>query len=138
MALEAANKFSNRYSEGQEICWNVDTDYFKRYGPGIYLFFVFVKYLAVLFCILAVIYTAAIIINCLKGTGFNSIVSSTAVKIAKTSIGNLNPSPQSISVLDSQTSNNYKLANSIPDLISSFLFLLFHIFWEIRSDKLTE
>jgi len=89
-----ANKLSNRYSQGEEVSCNVGPDYFKKYGPGIYLFFVFTKYLAVLFCILGVIYIAPTVFNCVKGTGFNSMISSTGVQVAKTTVGNLNPQPQ--------------------------------------------
>jgi hypothetical protein len=91
LAIEKANKLSNRYSQGEEVSCNVDLDYFKKYGPGIYLFFVFTKYIALLFCILGIVYLAPIIFNVTKGSGFNSTISSTAVQFAKTTVGNLNP-----------------------------------------------
>lgn len=136
--MQNVKKLSNRYHHDEEVSCNVDVEYFKKYGPGIYLFFTFTKKVSILFVIMALIYMVGIVFNYYKGTGFSSMVSSLGTYLAQTTVGNLNSTPQAATSLDATSSKNYKLFNAVPDLAASFLFLLFYLYWEYKSDKLTE
>lgn len=48
-------KKMNRYYKGKEVEFGVDLEHFKIYGPGIYLFFSFLKSLTVAFLFMSII-----------------------------------------------------------------------------------
>lgn len=66
------------------------------------------------------------------------MISSLGVYIAQTTVGNLSNNPTGQTTLDESTSNRYKMANAIPNLAISLIVLAFYIYWEVKSDKLSE
>ncbi len=81
---------------------------------------------------------APIIFNFITGDAYGGMISSFGVYIAQTTVGNLSNNPIGATTLDESTSNKYKMANAIPNLVISFLVLAFYIYWEVKSDKLSE
>ena len=79
---------SNQYLNGKKISYCIGVDHFKNYGPGIYLFFLFIKKTIFLFCILTVIDLIPLIYNYANGNGFDTSLSSFQVYIAKSMMGN--------------------------------------------------
>lgn len=45
----------NRYYKGEEVPYCTDLEHFKMYGPGLYLFFRFVRALALVFFMMSFI-----------------------------------------------------------------------------------
>jgi hypothetical protein len=87
---------------------------------------------------MSLIYLIPLISNSINATAYDSMASSIGIYFAKTTIGGLNPTPFTTSSLSQSSSQKYKMMNAIPDLIAILLFLVFCIYWEIKSDKLTE
>jgi len=71
-----------------------------------------------------------IIYNSVNGSAFqNDITGGFGVSLAKTSVANFNSDTDKVSQMDRDTSLKNKLANIIPDIIVSLLFLGFYIYW---------
>jgi hypothetical protein len=79
-----------------------------------------------------------VVLNATSGDAFSNMIKTFGVYFARTTIGNLNPSPDGPSTIDSAASNKYKLENAIPDILMSLAFLAFYLYWEVKSDRLTE
>lgn len=99
------------------------------YGPGIYLFFKFLKRTAIFFLILACISLIPSIYNYLQGSALSTYKSSSNIYFAKTTIANFS----------SSTSNDYdKLMNTVSDIVIALGLLAFYFDWLLQSDRLTE
>lgn len=77
------------------------------------------------------------VLNAANGDAFSNMIKTLGVYFARTTIGNLNPSPSGPSNIDSATSHKYKSENVIPDILMSVAFLVFYLYWEVKSDRLT-
>jgi hypothetical protein len=55
LAMANTKKKMNRYYKGKEVDFGVDLEHFKIYGPGIYLFFSFLKSLTIAFLFMSII-----------------------------------------------------------------------------------
>jgi hypothetical protein len=138
VAVEHISALTNRYQNGEEVPWNVDVEHFKQYGTGVYLFFHLTKRLALLFAVFALLAVIPVAINSTNGDAFSGMVKTFGVYFARTTVGNLNNNPSTATTLNSETSQKYKLENAVPDLIICFAFLAFYLYWEVKSDQLTE
>lgn len=120
----------NRYWKGEEIGIDQDLEHFKIYGPGIYLFFSFLKSLTVIFLLMSIVELVPVIYNYVSGTALSTMTASTTYYFAKTTIGNL-ASTQSNAQLN-------KLMNVVPDMVCIFVFICFYFHWLHRGSALTE
>ena len=105
-------------------------EHFKNYGPGIYLFFLFIKKAIVLFCILAALDLIPLIYNYVEGNGFGDSITSFQVFAAMSMMGN--------HVSDGEYSSNEvrdKLLVAIPDMVSIVVFMGFYFYWSITYKK---
>lgn len=111
----------------------VDLEHFKIYGPGIYLFFHFMKKVSILFLLLVLCSILPIVYNYLNGTALSNFTSSNNTYFAKTSIANFDSSTTT-----TDNSKNQKLFNAVPDLVICALILIFYFYWSYRSNTLSE
>lgn len=78
------------------------------------------------------------IYNLCAGSGFTSAQSSLSIYAAQLSVANLAPNAGGVPTADYGINLKNKLLNIIPDMITCCMFLGFYMFWEIKSDKLTD
>lgn len=116
----------------------MDVEHFKQYGTGVYLFFHLMKRLALLFGVLAIVAIIPVAINATNGDAFSNMIKTMGIYFARTTVGNLNSNPDKPNSIDSETSRRFKLENAVPDLFICFAFLAFYLYWEVRSDRLTD
>lgn len=74
----------------------------------------------------------------MTGSAYSGMIANFGVYIAQTTVGNLSNNPTGSTTLDESTSSKYKMANALPNLAISLLVLAFYIYWEVKSDKLSE
>jgi hypothetical protein len=129
--MENTKKKMNRYYKGKEVSLWVDLEHFKIYGPGIYLFFCFLKSLTVAFFLMSIIELSPIIYNYLNGSALSTMTISINYYFAKTTLAALSPGTSS-----SQTQD--KLVNVIADMICIFIFICFYFFWLKWGNSLTD
>lgn len=78
----------------------------------------------------AIIQIIPLVYNYTVGHAFDKdIVGGTGVSLARTSIANFNSNPTAECDLSEDASKNHKLANAIPDILVSLLFLGFYLYW---------
>lgn len=109
---------------------DVDLEHFKVYGPGIYLFFTFLKTITIVFGLMSIVELAPIIYNYLEGNGLSTLTTSLNYYFAKTTIGNISSTSSSFPTQD-------KLINVVADMACIFIFIIFYFFWLRRGNKLT-
>lgn len=109
----------------------MELDHFKMYGPGIYLFFNFMKSLTVAFLLMSIIELVPIIYNYFSSNGLTNLTSSANYYLALTTIAAYNSSSDNHSTQD-------KFLNTIPDLVVSIIFFIFYFYWLHKSEVLTE
>lgn len=120
----------NRYYKGEEVSIGVDLEHFKRYGPGIYLFFSFLKSLTVAFFLMSVLELIPIIYNYLQEGALTNMTVSLNYYFAKTTIAAFSPSTSSFPSQD-------KLINVVSDMVCILVFIIFYFFWLKRGNLLT-
>lgn len=77
----------NRFYKGKEIGMDADLEHFKVYGPGIYLFFSFLKSLTYAFLAMSVVKLAPCLFNYFQGNGLSNLSLTVNYYFAKTTIG---------------------------------------------------
>ena len=112
----------NRYCKGEEVPVCCDIEHFKMYGPGIYLFFAFIKRLMVVFMLMSLVELIAVIYNYLQGNGLQNISVTYNYYYSKMSIGSFDTSADGYSYRN-------KLLNVIVDMVVVFMFLVFYFYW---------
>jgi hypothetical protein len=121
----------NRFYKNEEVSLWVELDHFKMYGPGIYLYFNFMKSLTVAFLLMSIIELIPIIYNFFSCNGLTNLTVSANYYLASTSIAAYDSSS------DNHSRQN-KFLNTIPDLVVSIIFLIFYFYWLHKSEVLTE
>lgn len=121
----------NRYHKGQEISCDVDLEYFKIYGPGIYLFFSFLKNVTVIFFLMSIVQLIPIIYNYIAGNGLSTLTISLNYYFARTTIA-------AFSASTSTSPSQDKLINVVSDMFCILIFIVFYFFWLNRGNQLTE
>lgn len=101
------------------------------YGPGIYLFFNFMKNLVLAFLLMSIIELVPIIYNFFSSNGLTNSTSSASYYIALTTIAAYDSSSDNQSTRD-------KYLNTIPDLVVCVIFFIFYFYWLHKSEVLTE
>jgi hypothetical protein len=130
LALSNNKKKMNRYYKGEEVGLWVDLEHFKIYGPGIYLFFSFLKNLTLAFLLMSIIELFPIIHNYFSGNGLSTLTVSINYYFGKTTIANFSASTSS--------GQQSKLINVICDMLCIFIFICFYFYWLYRGNELTE
>lgn len=100
------------------------------YGPGIYLFFHFLRGLCFLFLALAVIAIIPSAYNYFSGNGLTNRPSSASYHFARTTVASYESTSDS-------SNDSHKLFNTIPDLLTAVVFLGFYFYWLHKSNVLT-
>ena len=129
--MKRTQKKMNRYYKGEEVPVCCDLEHFKMYGPGIYLFFAFIKRLMLAFLLMSIVELIAVIYNYLEGNGLKNISITYNYYYAKTTIASFDTSAPDYSQGD-------KLLNVIVDMVVVLIFLIFYFYWLYKSKKLTE
>lgn len=105
------------------------------YGSGIYLFFSFLWEVSVLFLFFTILSIVPITINYLKGMAFSNSEQSLQFYITKASIGNFQYSDNTLSY---EQSIGYKIANAVVDIAMCIFYLIFFLYWEIKSERIVK
>ncbi len=93
-----------------------------------YLFFSFLKHIAIVFLILTIISIAPIALNIAKGNTFKNSENSLNIILTRTSIGSHKYSIMKVSDAYSQ-SITYKVVNVVFDILSCLVYLIFCLYW---------
>ena len=131
LALKNTEKKSNRFYKGEEMGITTDISHFRKYGPGISLFFEFQWALIKTFFIMALISAIPTAYNYVKGTVMATKGSSLAYEIASTTIGNFSSS-------DANYKAFHKYINVIPDMLLTLVFIIFYFYWLKKGNNITE
>jgi hypothetical protein len=101
------------------------------YGVGIYLYFAFLKHIAILFFILTLVSIPPIIMNGVKGNTYLHSQIDLSIILSKSSLGSHNYLEMPNGSYDA--SINFKIVNAAFDIIACAIFLAFIIYWEKKS-----
>jgi len=121
----------NKFYKNEETNITVDLNHFKMYGPGIYLFFSFLKSLSLIFLMIAILSLIPCLYNYSYGNYSFRKDTSPSIYFTKTTIGNF----------DSSTSlnmNRDKLYNVIPSMLIILSIVIFVFYWMQKSSNEVE
>jgi len=107
-----------------------DIEYFKKYGPGVSLFFEFQLSLIKTFLVMSIISLIPTIYNVIVGPVMSSKGSSLAYYVSATTIGNF-------SSTDSSYTQWNKYLNVIPDMVLMLVFITFYFYWLHKGEVIT-
>jgi hypothetical protein len=107
------------------------------YGVGIYLFFSFLKHVAILFAILTIISIVPIIFNATKGNTLRNSPKALNIYLTRTSLGSYKYSVMTASNAY-DLSISYKDLNVAFDILSCVIYLIFCLYWEKKSRKISQ
>ena len=100
-----------------------------------YLFFSFLKHIAIVFLILTIVSIAPIALNIIKGNTFKNSQNSLNIILTRTSIGSHKYSIMKVSDAYSQ-SITYKVVNVVFDILSCLVYLIFCLYWQKKSKNI--
>jgi hypothetical protein len=107
-----------------------DREHFKKYGPGVSLFFEFQRTFINAFFVMAILSLVPTIYNYLTGPVMSAKGSSLAYYIAMTTIGNFSTS-------NSNYTETNKYVNVITDMVVMLVFIVTYFYWLRRGEIIT-
>ena len=132
LAQKVKEDQSNQYLKGEKVPYCVGVDHFKNYGPGIYLFFLFLKKTILLFSILTLVELVPMVYNFVQGDNFDTSGANFQTYIIKFMTGNLIKDDNGKGELSD------KLLNAIPSMVSAVVFFIFYFYWKNTAERETQ
>ena len=108
-----------------------EISHFRKFGPGISLFFEFQWNFLKAFFLMALISLIPIIYNGIVGPVMSTKGSTLPYSVAKTTIGNFSSSHPDYQILN-------KIMNVVPDILVILVFIIFYFFWLRKGRTITE